>query len=82
MRDVVSPAQYAAARLVFERMALYRRSEDLITLGAYKAGTSKELDKAVAAHDDITAFLRQEIRQPIPYARAVDELTALAQRIQ
>jgi flagellum-specific ATP synthase len=54
----------------------------LITLGAYKAGTSKELDKAVAAHDDITAFLRQEIRQPIPYARAVDELTALAQRIQ
>jgi flagellum-specific ATP synthase len=82
MRDVVSPGHYAAARLVFERMALYRRSEDLITLGAYKAGTSKELDKAVAAHDDITAFLRQEIRQPIPYGPAVNELTALAQRIQ
>jgi flagellum-specific ATP synthase len=82
MRDVVSPAHYTAARLVFERMALYRRSEDLITLGAYKPGTSKELDKAVAAHEDISAFLRQEIRQPVAYARAVDELLALGQRIQ
>ena len=82
MRDVVSPSHYAAARLVFERMALYRRSEDLITLGAYKPGTSKELDKAVAAHEDIDAFLRQEIRQPVGYARAVDELLALGQKIQ
>ena len=63
-------------------MALYRRSEDLITLGAYKPGTSKELDKAVAAHEDIGAFLRQEIRQPVAYTRAVDELLALGLRIQ
>jgi flagellum-specific ATP synthase len=82
MRDVVSPAHYAAARLVVERSALYRRSEDLITLGAYKPGTSKELDKAVSAHDDITRFLRQEIQQPIAYAKSVEELLALAQKIQ
>jgi flagellum-specific ATP synthase len=82
MRDVVSSAHYAAARLVVERSALYRRSEDLITLGAYKPGTSKELDKAVSAHDDITRFLRQEIQQPIAYAKSVEELLALAQKIQ
>ncbi len=82
MRDVVSPNHYAAARLVLERMALYRRSEDLITLGAYKPGTSKDLDKAVAAHDDIMAFLKQENRQPVDYAHSVGELLALAQRMQ
>ncbi|MBX3237236.1 MAG: FliI/YscN family ATPase [Nitrospiraceae bacterium] len=82
MRDVVSPTHYAAARLVVERTALYRRSEDLITLGAYKPGTSKELDKAVAAHDDITQFLRQEIQQPVGYAKSVEELLQLAQKIQ
>jgi len=82
MRDVVSPNHYAAARLVLERMALYRRSEDLITLGAYKPGTSKELDKAVAAHDDIMMFLKQENRQPVDYIRSVGELLALAQGMQ
>ncbi|MCK6493071.1 MAG: flagellum-specific ATP synthase FliI, partial [Nitrospira sp.] len=73
---------YAAARLVLERTALYRRSEDLITLGAYKPGTSKELDKAVSAHDDITAFLRQEIQQPVGFSRSLDELMALAGKIK
>ena len=82
MRDVVSPNHYAAARLVLERMALYRRSEDLITLGAYKPGTSKELDKAVAAHDDIMMFLKQENRQPVDYIRSVGELLALTQGMQ
>lgn len=82
MRDIVTPAHYAAARLLLERTALYRRSEDLITLGAYKAGTSKELDKAVAAQPEITGFLRQEIREPIGFSRSLDELLALAGKIQ
>ena len=82
MRDIVTPAHYAAARLVLERTALYRRSEDLITLGAYKPGSSKELDKAVAAHDNITGFLRQEIQQPIGFAQSLEALQALAGNIQ
>jgi flagellum-specific ATP synthase len=82
MRDIVTPAHYAAARLVLERTALYRRSEDLITLGAYKPGTSKELDKAVAAHEGITGFLRQEIQQPTGLAQSLDALQALAGAIQ
>ena len=82
MRDIVTPAHYAAARLVLERTALYRRSEDLITLGAYKPGTSRELDKAVSAHEGITGFLRQEIQQPTGLAQSLDALQALAGAIQ
>jgi flagellum-specific ATP synthase len=82
MRDIVTPAHYAAARLVLERTALYRRSEDLITLGAYKPGTSKELDKAVAANEGITEFLRQEIQQPVGFAQSLEGLQALAGTIQ
>jgi flagellum-specific ATP synthase len=78
----VTPAHYAAARLVLERTALYRRSEDLITLGAYKPGTSKELDKAVAANEGITAFLRQEIQQPVGFGQSLEALQALAGKIQ
>ena len=82
MRDIVTPAHYAAARLVLERTALYRRSEDLITLGAYKPGTSKELDKAVSAHDGITAFLRQETKQAVGLPQSIEALIALAATIQ
>ena len=82
MRDIVTPAHYAAARLVLERTALYRRSEDLITLGAYKPGTSKELDKAVSAHEGITAFLRQETKQSVGLSQSIDALLALAGTIQ
>jgi len=82
MRDIVTPAHYAAARLVLERTALYRRSEDLITLGAYKPGTSKELDKAVSAHEGITAFLRQETKQSVALSQSIDALLALAGTIQ
>ena len=82
MRDIVAPAHYAAARLVLERTAMYRRSEDLITLGAYKPGMSKDLDKAVAAHDGITTFLRQETKEPVGLSQSIDGLLALAGAIR
>ena len=82
MRDIVTPAHSRPARLVLERTAMYGRSEDLITLGAYKPGSSKELDKAVTAHDGITGFLRQEIQQPIGFPQSLDALQALAGSIQ
>ena len=46
---------------MIELQARYQQSEDLILLGAYKAGTNRDLDKAVGAQDGINAFLRQDI---------------------
>jgi flagellum-specific ATP synthase len=34
--------------------------EELIRLGAYKAGTSAEVDEAIRLHEPLEAFLRQE----------------------
>lgn len=82
MRDVVSRDHHLAARAVLEQMALYRRSEDLITLGAYKSGTSPDLDKAIAAHDRIGQFLRQEVDQPASLDDSLQALTTLAEQIR
>ncbi|MEW6246993.1 MAG: FliI/YscN family ATPase [Nitrospirota bacterium] len=79
MRDIVPPQQFAAARAIVESVATYRRSEDLITLGAYKPGANKALDRAVSAHDAITSFLRQEIGEPADYTTSVQGLLKLAE---
>ena len=48
-------------------MATYADMEELIRLGAYRAGSSPEVDEAIALHEPLEAFLRQ----------ARDEVTGL-----
>ena len=45
--------------MIRETLAEFRRSEDLIRLGAYAAGSSPRLDAALAAQEDLNRFLRQ-----------------------
>ena len=40
-------------------MATYADMEELIRLGAYRAGTSPEVDEAIRLHDPLEAFLAQ-----------------------
>ncbi len=77
MKDIVSREHYAASRSMVELMARYQQSEDLILLGAYKAGTNKALDRAVSAQDGINAFLRQDNEQSADFGTSVGDLLAL-----
>ncbi|WP_447977072.1 FliI/YscN family ATPase [Candidatus Nitrospira bockiana] len=79
MRDVVTPAHHAAARAVVELLATYRRTEDLINLGAYKPGASATVDRAVRAHEAISAYVRQEASESTGLADSVDRLLKLAE---
>jgi flagellar biosynthesis/type III secretory pathway ATPase len=54
------PEEKAAARLLREGMAEYRRSEDLINLGAYASGSNPKLDSAIRLKNDLQQFLRQD----------------------
>jgi flagellum-specific ATP synthase len=78
MKDVVGHEHYAASRTMVELMARYQQSEDLILLGAYKAGTNKALDRAVSAQDGINTFLRQDIEQSADLGTSVQDLLTLA----
>ena len=44
-----------------EIYSTYQDAEDLINIGAYPAGSSKRIDRAIDRIDDINAFLKQEI---------------------
>ena len=55
---VPAEAARAAARLR-EMLAVYREGRDLVEIGAYKPGTNRRLDAALAELPAIEAFLRQ-----------------------
>ena len=47
------------ARRIREALAIYRQSEDLISLGAYVSGTNPRLDSAIKSRNELMRFLRQ-----------------------
>jgi flagellum-specific ATP synthase len=77
MKDIVGRDHYTAVRSMIELQARYQQSEDLILLGAYKAGTNRDLDQAVDAQDGINAFLRQDIEQSVSMASSTQDLLTL-----
>jgi len=47
-------------------LATYREAEDLIRIGAYKAGSDPALDRAIAVYEPLTRFLKQGVDEPCP----------------
>ncbi|NLF34885.1 MAG: flagellar protein export ATPase FliI [Clostridiales bacterium] len=67
MREIVSPQWYEKAGEIKSSMAVYKRAKDLIDIGAYKHGSSAEIDEAIRLHPEINRFLRQGVDEPAPY---------------
>ncbi len=57
--DVVDREQLQAANTFLRLEAAYRSAEDLIAVGAYKAGADRLVDAAIALRPDLLAFLQQ-----------------------
>lgn len=60
---ISSPEARDAAGRMRELLALYRENEDLVTIGAYAAGSNPELDKAISSKTAFDRFLRQGIEE-------------------
>ena len=63
MHGIVDDKHMAAAIRVKQLYSRYQRSRDLITVGAYAAGSDPQLDRAIAAYPQIEKFLRQSIHE-------------------
>jgi flagellum-specific ATP synthase len=77
MSSLVDPAQRRAARRLRDALATYHNSEDLISIGAYAAGTNPALDEAIALMPNILGFLRQDATEPSTFEDTLSELCAL-----
>lgn len=78
MGKCVTPEHEAAARVVRRLLGVYESKRDLITLGAYKKGSDKLVDQAIAALPAIEELLQQNASRPAPFADAVQGLQRIA----
>ncbi|MBN1404012.1 MAG: FliI/YscN family ATPase [Opitutales bacterium] len=62
-RSVCDEKQLETVSAARDLMALYRKNEDLINIGAYPRGTNPRLDKAIDKNEPIAQFLRQSANE-------------------
>ncbi|MFO1511536.1 MAG: FliI/YscN family ATPase [Verrucomicrobiota bacterium] len=62
-RDLCGPEQMDLTGQAREALALYRRNQDLINIGAYPAGSNASIDHAIRLHEPLKKFLRQGVRE-------------------
>lgn len=77
MPAVVSREHRAQAMIVRKLLAAHARSEDLVRIGAYKAGADVELDRAMRAMPAIRSFLEQDSQELIGLDETVERLMAM-----
>ncbi|MGI5907501.1 MAG: flagellar protein export ATPase FliI [Christensenellales bacterium] len=77
MPDIVDKEHMRAADCVKNNMAVYRRAQDLINIGAYKKGTDAVIDRAIDMIGPINAFLRQSTDEPCAYDATKSQLMEL-----
>jgi flagellum-specific ATP synthase len=79
MHNIVSPEHIKLTRRLKQLYSRYERSRDLISVGAYSAGSDPVLDEAIGLHTKIESFLQQDIGERAGITQSLGQLTALFQ---
>ena len=74
MVEIVSPEHRQLASQLRDVMGVYQKNADLVSIGAYKAGTNPKLDHALQKMDAINGFLTQGIDESFSYEESLEEL--------
>jgi flagellum-specific ATP synthase len=78
MKDVVSPEQMSDAGELREILAIFRDAEELVNIGAYRAGSNPRIDRALQLIEPVRRFLRQREREAAPPEETLRGLAELA----
>ncbi|PYS21150.1 MAG: flagellum-specific ATP synthase FliI [Acidobacteria bacterium] len=78
MSHLVDSNQKSAAYEIRDLMATYKKSEDLINIGAYKRGSNQRIDTAIDRADAINTFLKQRAEEPSQFSVTQQQLVQLA----
>ena len=77
MGDVTSKEHRAAAGKIRNLLAVHKKNEDLINIGAYVKGSDPSCDKAIALMPQINEFLLQSTEDKIEYDTTINQLIEL-----
>lgn len=74
MSSIISKEQKEVAGKLKNVMATYEEAEDLINIGAYKNGSNKEIDYAIAKHGAVNEYLLQQTDEKFEFEQEVEML--------
>ena len=77
MTEIVSPADMVQVRRFRQLYSAYRRSRDLINVGAYVSGADPVVDEALRLREPFLQYLRQDIDERDGYGNSRARLNAL-----
>lgn len=71
---LVSADQRMLVRKFRRLMATWEENRDLVSVGAYRAGTNPDLDEALQRRPALRAFMQQDVEQRVGYEEGFREL--------
>ena len=74
MISIVSDEHLKAAAEFRGILSMYEQNEDLIAIGAYKAGTNPELDKSLKKIGSVNSFLTQGVDESFEYGDVLKQM--------
>lgn len=77
MKDVIEESHWELAMDIKSLLAAYNEAEDLISIGAYAAGSNPRIDRAIQFIEPINEFLRQSTSQTGALQENVEGLMAI-----
>ena len=77
MDDIIDSEQRQYANKLKESLAVYRKAEDLINIGAYVAGSNPKIDYAIEMIEKINRYLKQDIDETTDFAESISQLAQL-----
>jgi len=80
MEQITDEHHKQAARHFRRLSATYQAHADLITVGAYQAGSDPQVDEAIRMRPALLDYLRQPMDQPCNWGESVRQLQQLLQR--
>jgi flagellum-specific ATP synthase len=76
-REISSPDEMELAGRARDLLALYRKHEDLISIGAYAKGSNPKIDLAIEKHEALMQLLRQKMEEKFSRAESFQQIGAI-----
>lgn len=74
MNNIVESEHARSAEKLREMLSTYINAEDLINIGAYKKGSSMDIDEAIRLYPSIISFLKQATNEKVSFQESVQQL--------
>lgn len=77
MTEIIDGGHYKKVQKFKQLLSAYQRNRDLISVGAYAAGSDPLLDDAIVRYPQLEAFLQQGIRESCGYDASFERLATI-----